>query len=234
MKKRLLLLSSSIFLIFNSQAQIHYFVEASGNMSLIPKSEKTISSSSIPEGTNYTMYSIYNYKEKYDKALGGNVMIGMQYDLKNKFSLESGIDLSLIKFNHDLLGTHAFTYKFIDNLVISQIPVNSVSYYELKSDFSLSYLSIPVSVFYQLLKERLYVGAGVVPGVLIHASNDYNDNSMLSKLNIAALLQARFKMTEKISVVAAFQQSLSPTFKEEFSPNRSKNRLVKLGLRYDI
>jgi hypothetical protein len=132
------------------------------------------------------------------------------------------------------LGTHAFTYKFIDNLVISQIPVNSVSYYELKSDFSLSYLSIPVSVFYQLLKERLYVGAGVVPGVLIHASNDYNDNGMLSKLNIAARLQARFKMTEKISVVAAFQQSLSPTFKEEFSPNRSKNRLVKLGLRYDI
>jgi len=69
---------------------------------------------------------------------------------------------------------------------------------------------------------------------LIHASNDYNDNGMLSKLNIAARLQARFKMTEKISVVAAFQQSLSPTFKEEFSPNRSKNRLVKLGLRYDI
>jgi len=57
---------------------------------------------------------------------------------------------------------------------------------------------------------------------------------MLSKLSVAAQLQTRFRMTEKISVVAAFQQYLSPIFKEEFSPNKSKNRLVKLGLRYDI
>ena len=234
MKKQLLLLSYSLFLVFSLQAQIHYFVEASGNMSLIPKSEKTISNSSIPEGANYTMYSMYNYKEDYQKAFGGNVMIGVQYDLKNKFSLESGLDLSLIKFNQDLMASQTFMYKLLDNTGLSQTPVVSASYYELKSDFSLSYLSIPVSVFYQLLKERLYVGTGVVPGVLIHASNDYNDNDMLSKLNIAARLQARYKITEKISVVAAFQQYLSPTFKEEFSPNKSKNRLVKLGLRYDI
>jgi hypothetical protein len=116
------------------------------------------------------------------------------------------------------------------------LPTPPNSYYNTgsKIDFSLNYLSIPVSVFYQLCKDRLYVGAGVVPGVLIHASNWSNDNSTLSKLSVAAQLQTRFRMTEKISVVAAFQQYLSPIFKEEFSPNKSKNRLVKLGLRYDI
>jgi len=234
MKKRLLLLTYTLFLVFSLQAQIHFFVEASGNMSLIPKSEKTVSSSSIPEGANYTMYSIYNYKEDYDKALGANVMMGIQYDLKNKFSFESGLDLSLIKFNHDFLTAHAFMYTPLDNTVLSQIPVTSVSYYELKSNFSLTYLSIPISAFYQLFKDKLYVGAGVVPGVLVSASNDFNDNSIFSKLSIAAQLQARYKMTEKISIVAAFQQYLSPIFKEGFSPNKTKNRLVKLGLRYDI
>ena len=233
MKKRLLLLSSSIFLIFNSQAQIHYFVEASGNMSIIPKSEKVIGSQSTDAATTYTLLSQDTYNESYKGKLGGNIQIGMQYDLKNKISLESGLELSMIRFNRDLTLTHQSMYFSASNIFVPTPPDGYLKS-ELKGDFSLSYLSIPVSVFYPLLKERLYVGVGVVPGVLIHASNDFNDNSMLSKLNIAALLQARFKMTEKISVVAAFQQSLSPTFKEEFSPNRSKNRLVKLGLRYDI
>ncbi|ADQ78813.1 hypothetical protein Palpr_0657 [Paludibacter propionicigenes WB4] len=233
MNKRLLLLSYSLFVVFGLQAQVHFFVEASGNMSLIPKSEKTVSSSSIPEGANYTAYSIYNYKEDYDNALGTNVVMGIQYDLKNKFSFESGLDLSLIKFNHDLLLSHAFMYIALNNSN-SQIPLHSVSYYELKSNFSLTYLSIPISVFYRLFEDKLYVGAGVLPGVLVSASNDYNDNSIISKLSIAAQLQVRYKMTEKISVVTAFQQYLSPIFKEDFSPNKTKNRLVKLGLRYDI
>ena len=43
MRKQLLLLSYFLFQVFSLQAQIHYFVEASSNMSLIPNSEKTIS-----------------------------------------------------------------------------------------------------------------------------------------------------------------------------------------------
>jgi len=68
---------------------------------------------------------------------------------------------------------------------------------------------------------------------LVHSSI-ITDDYMFSKLSIAAQLQTRYKMTEKISIVAAFQQYLSPIFKEGFSPNKTKNRLVKLGLRYDI
>lgn len=236
MKKRLLLLSYSLFVVFGLQAQVHFFVEASGNMSLIPKSEKTVSSSSIPEGANYTAYSIYNYKEDYDNALGTNVVMGIQYDLKNKFSFESGLDLSLIKFNHDLLLSHVYMYTplYYNNYALLQIPDSHVSSIKSKSNFSLTYLSIPISAFYRLFEDKLYVGAGVLPGVLVSASNDYNDNSIVSKLSIAAQLQVRYKMTEKISVVTAFQQYLSPIFKEDFSPNKTKNRLVKLGLRYDI
>jgi len=232
MKKRLLLISYSFFLIISSQAQVHYFVEASGNMSLIPKSKKIIESHSI-DATTYTLLSKDTYNESYKNTLGGNIMVGLHYDLKNKVSLESGVELTMIKINRDFYFNHESTYFSVSNIVL---PTPPNSYYNTgsKIDFSLNYLSIPVSVFYQLCKDRLYVGAGVVPGVLIHASNWSNDNSMLSKLSVAAQLQTRFRMTEKISVVAAFQQYLSPIFKEEFSPNKSKNRLVKLGLRYDI
>ena len=232
MKKRLLLISYSFFLIISSQAQVHYFVEASGNMSLIPKSKKIIESHSI-DATTYTLLSKDTYDESYKNTLGGNIMVGLHYDLKNKVSLESGVELTMIKINRDFYFNHESTYFSVSNIVL---PTPPNSYYNTgsKIDFSLNYLSIPVSVFYQLCKNRLYVGAGVVPGILIHASNWSNDNSMLSKLSVAAQLQTRFRMTDKISVVAAFQQYLSPIFKEEFSPNKSKNRLVKLGLRYDI
>ena len=232
MKKRLLLISYSFFLIISSQAQVHYFVEASGNMSLIPKSKKIIESHSI-DATTYTLLSKDTYDESYKNTLGGNIMVGLHYDLKNKVSLESGVELTMIKINRDFYFNHESTYFSVSNIVL---PTPPNSYYNTgsKIDFSLNYLSIPVSVFYQLCKDRLYVGAGVVPGILIHASNWSNDNSMLSKLSVAAQLQTRFRMTDKISVVAAFQQYLSPIFKEEFSPNKSKNRLVKLGLRYDI
>jgi hypothetical protein len=232
MKKRLLLLTYSFFLIFSLQAQIHYFVEASGNMSLVPKSEKVIESNSIDAST-YTLYSKDTYNESYKNTLGGNIMVGLQYDLKNSFSLESGVELSLIKFNRDFNLKHESKYFSLSNIFMPT-PPNSYFNNGLKSDFSLSYLSIPVSVFYQLVKERFYVGAGVVPGVLVHASNDFNNTNMLSKLTVAAQVQARFKMTEKISVIGAFQQYLSPIFKEDFSPNKTKNRLVKLGLRYDL
>lgn len=232
MRKRLLLLTYSFFLIMSSQAQVHYFVEASGNMSLIPKSKKIIESHSI-DATTYTLLSKDTYKESYNNTLGGNIMVGLYYDLKNKFSLESGVELTLIKFNREFNFNHESMYFSASNIVLP-IPPNSYYNTGSKFNFSLNYLSIPVSVFYQLCKDRLYVGAGVVPGVLIHASNGSDDNSMLSKLSVAAQLQARFRMTEKISVVAAFQQYLSPIFKDEFVPNKSKNRLVKLGLRYDI
>lgn len=232
MKKRLLLISYSFFLIINSQAQVHYFVEASGNMSLVPKSKMIIESQSI-DATTYTLYSKDIYKESYNNTLGGNIMVGLHYGLKDKVSLESGVELTLIKFNRDFNFNHESMYFSASNIVLP-IPPNSYYNTGSKIDFSINYLSIPVSVFYQLCKDRLYVGAGVVPGILIHASNWSNDNSMLSKLSVAAQLQTRFRMTEKISVVAAFQQYLSPIFKEEFSPNKSKNRLVKLGLRYDI
>ncbi len=232
MRKRLLLLTYSFFLIMSSQAQVHYFVEASGNMSLIPKSKKIIESQSI-DATTYTLLSKDTYKESYNNTLGGNIMVGLHYDLKNKFSLESGVELTLIKFNREFNFNHESMYFSASNIVLP-IPPNSYYNTGSKFNFSLNYLSIPVSVFYQLCKDRLYVGAGVVPGVLIHASNGSDDNSMLSKLSVAAQLQARFIMTEKISVVAAFEQYLSPIFKDEFVPNKSKNRLVKLGLRYDI
>ena len=87
MKKRLLLISYSFFLIISSQAQVHYFVEASGNMSLIPKSKKIIESHSI-DATTYTLLSKDTYDESYKNTLGGNIMVGLHYDLKNKVSLE--------------------------------------------------------------------------------------------------------------------------------------------------
>ena len=232
MRKQLLLLTYSFFLVFGLQAQIHYFVEASGNMSLIPKSEKIIESQST-DASGYTLLSKNTYSESYKNTMGGNVMVGMRYDLKNKFSLESGVELALIRFNRDFNFKHESMYLPVDN-VLMPTPPNNYFNNGLKSDFSLSYLSIPVSVFYQLLKERLYVGVGVVPGLLVHSSNDLNNTSMLLKFSLAAQVQASFKMTEKISIIAAFQQYLSPIFIEEFSPNKTKNKLVKLGLRYEI
>ena len=232
MKKRLLLLSYFLFLVFSLQAQIHFFVEASGNMSLIPKSEKIVGSQSIDPTTTYTLYMKDTYNENYTGIAGGNIMVGLQAELKNDFSLESGLELTLIKFNRDIVLTHESMYLPVSNVTM---PVPPDSYYRtgLKSDFGLTYLSIPVSVFYQPIKRKLYVGGGVLPGLLVHSSS-VTDDYMFSKLSIAAQLQARYKMTEKISIVAAFQQYLSPIFKEGFSPNKTKNRLVKLGLRYDI
>lgn len=232
MKKRLLLLTYTLFLVFSLQAQIHFFVEASGNMSLIPKSEKIVGSQSIDPATTYTLYMKDTYNENYTGIAGGNIMVGLQAELKNDFSLESGLELALIKFNRDIVLTHESMYLPVSNVTM---PVPPDSYYRtgLKSDFGLTYLSIPVSVFYQPIKRKLYVGGGVLPGLLVHSSS-VTDDYMFSKLSIAAQLQARYKMTEKISIVAAFQQYLSPIFKEGFSPNKTKNRLVKLGLRYDI
>ena len=232
MKKRLLLLTYTLFLVFSLQAQIHFFVEASGNMSLIPKSEKIVGSQSIDPTTTYTLYMKDTYNENYTGIAGGNIMVGLQAELKNDFSLESGLELTLIKFNRDIVLTHESMYLPVSNVTM---PVPPDSYYRtgLKSDFGLTYLSIPVSVFYQPIKRKLYVGGGVLPGLLVHSSS-VTDDYMFSKLSIAAQLQARYKMTEKISIVAAFQQYLSPIFKEGFSPNKTKNRLVKLGLRYDI
>jgi len=232
MKKRLLLLSYFLFLVFSLQAQIHFFVEASGNMSLIPKSEKIVGSQSIDPTTTYTLYMKDTYNENYTGIAGGNIMVGLQAELKNDFSLESGLELALIKFNRDIVLTHESMYLPVSNVTM---PVPPDSYYRtgLKSDFGLTYLSIPVSVFYQPIKRKLYVGGGVLPGLLVHSSS-ITDDYMFSKLSIAAQLQTRYKMTEKISIVAAFQQYLSPIFKEGFSPNKTKNRLVKLGLRYDI
>jgi len=233
MKKRLLLLTYTLFLVFSLQAQIHFFVEASGNMSLIPKSEKIVESQSIDPTTTYTLYMKDTYNENYTGIAGGNIMVGLQAELKNDFSLESGLELALIKFNRDFLLTHESMYLPVSNFAIMPYTPNSDFRTGLKSDFGLTYLSIPVSVFYQPIKRKLYVGGGVLPGLLVHSSS-VTDDYMFSKLSIAAQLQARYKMTEKISIVAAFQQYLSPIFKEGFSPNKTKNRLVKLGLRYDI
>ena len=83
------------------EAQYSLFLELNGNSSILPTLHKSDHvASPLPPGTGY--YSSYVYGERrtesFNPGLAGSISGGIKIELTNRFSFESGVEMSLLNY----------------------------------------------------------------------------------------------------------------------------------------
>lgn len=235
MKKSLFLFVIAIFSL-HASAQVKFFTEVSGNYSLVSASERTYETELASDIPQYKKMRYDVYSAKYKNKIGGNVMLGAQYFLIPEFSLESGLDFCMINFQQDqtLLSVN-FYYpeNAVPSLSSSPVPL-SPRLTRNVNDFNLFYLNIPISVFYHFLDNKLAAGIGIVPGFFVASKGGYGANTNFNKSSMAMQVQLRYQFVDRCWITGTFQEYTSYIYPESAKQNFSRNRLIKLGLRYDF
>lgn len=234
--KKSMFLFATLVLCLNATAQIKFFMEVSGNHSLLSKSDRVYTTEVPSDVPQYKMMRIDEYKSSYTNKPGGNVMAGAQYSFSPQISLEPGIDFCMINFKQDLMSqTVNFYYDKEMSPSISQSPISpKVSSSYTQSDFNLFYLNIPISVFYHFLDDKLAAGVGIVPGFLITSKGGSAESSNFNKGSVGMQVQLRYRFMDTWWITGAFQEYNSYLYPESAKQSFSRNRLIKLGLRYDF
>lgn len=213
-------------------AQVNYFLELSGNLSLIPSSEKSFFSDMGMNDAHQKILKEEGYQASYNDRMGGDIMVGLSYFVAPKVSIETGLDFNLLRFKQTLDKIIVFTTH--GNKL--QAPSPEGSHRMEKGEFSLFYLNLPLSIFYHLGNNRFAIGAGFIPSLFLGGKDKEGkmDNSQFQRVGIGMQGQLRYRVTENVWIISAFQYFNTKIYKSSAKQGYSHNRLVKLGLRYDF
>lgn len=231
MKKSLFLFIATIFSL-HASAQVKFFTEVSGNYSLISNSYRIYSAEVDSDNPQYKVIRMDRYSANYKNRIGGNVMFAAQYFLIPEFSLESGLDLCMINFQQELF--HATTHYDLIEKELKPKTSMSPTLFGSNSDLNLFYLNIPISGFYHFLDNKLAAGIGIVPGFFVASKGGYGANTNFNKSSMAMQVQLRYQFVDRCWITGTFQEYTSYIYPESAKQSFSRNRLIKLGLRYDF
>lgn len=112
------ILFSFLILSLSVSAQVNYFVELSGNLSLIPSSEKTFFSDISINDAHQEGWKGEGDKASYNNRMESDITVGLNYFVVPKVSLETGLNFNLLRFKQTLdkklcLLSIATNYRFL-------------------------------------------------------------------------------------------------------------------------
>lgn len=223
----------SLFIIsFSAQAQLNFYVEASGNHALISNSEaKSVSEISSPT-PNLKAFRETTYKAEYTNKLGGGLGVGMNYFFKENLSFDAGLDLSNVNFVQKTKTSSFEYYQPIESRGAPALPtLPDTEHRDVYSQFR---LSLPISLSYYLLENNLAVAIGAMPGILLYNSGGTGASADFNKAHIGIQVQLRYQLLPKLWLSGGFQEYSTKLYKPELKQSFSNLKLIKLGLKYDI
>lgn len=230
--RKILILSLLIISAFVN-AQVKFFIETTGNISLISNSQATHTYEVTSEQPNTKKFQKEKYFAGYNNKVGGGVTAGLNYFFKENFSFDAGLGFNNINF-------HQKTATSVSNVYIptnsNSEPTETTSVTTTKSDdnHSLFLLSLPVSLSYYLLENTLSMGVGLIPSLLIYDSGGIGSATDFNKVHLGIQLQLSYEFIPQWWLTAGFQEYSTKLYDPELKTSFSNLRLLKMGLKYDF
>ncbi|ANH80581.1 hypothetical protein A8C56_05890 [Niabella ginsenosidivorans] len=103
-----------LFIMQTGYSQVHWFIQADGNLSILPKVTNTSTYAAVVTD-NPTVVST-SIAASYEKRAGANIKGGIQIPLSDKFSAEPALQLSFIRFRKKTNVSYATRSGSIDDL----------------------------------------------------------------------------------------------------------------------
>lgn len=217
-------------------AQLNFFVEGTGNFSLILKSQAELSTEVNSDNPDAYLFKNETFSAKYKNKLGGGVTAGMQYFFEsNNISLDAGLDFNNVNFYQELKVETKYIYRLKSDFSIYDAgnpPLPSITQKE--SNHSLLILSVPLSISYYFLENNLSASLGALPGYVVYSKGGSGASADFNKFQVGIQIQLRYQFAPKIWLTGGFQEYSTKLYKPELKQSFSNLRLVKLGIRYDL
>lgn len=227
----ILLLTLTVF----ANGQIKYFIEASGNVSLISKSVATQTVDVTSDKPDFFKFNKNDYSATYKNKPGGGITAGLQYFFQeDKISLDAGIDINNVNFFQKLKTESYYVYQSSVDYSVTKADNPPPSKTEKEDDHNLLLLSLPLSFSYYFLENNLSVSVGVLPGLLVMSTGGTGASADFNKTAMGIQVQLRYQFAPKIWVMGGFQEYSSKLYNPLLKQSFSNLRLIKLGLKYDI
>lgn len=217
-------------------AQVNFFVEASGNASLISEYYATqITETETSDRQGYYKFLSNTYGGSYNNKLGGGLTAGLQYFVKQgNISLDAAIDFNNVNFYQKLTTSNYYFYQSITDYKIENATNPPASKTEKGDNHSLHLLSLPLSFSYYFLNNDLSVSLGAIPGLLMHSTGGSGASADFNKTVVGIQVQLRYQVAPKIWMMGGFQEYSSKLYDPMLKQSFSNLRLLKLGLKYDL
>lgn len=229
---------STLILFFFSvhlSAQIKYFTEVSGNLSLISNSVFTDFRELKSNKQEFNLIEINDYKATYQNKFGGGIAVGLQYFFNSEISIETALDISAQRLTQELLHTSKNVYiPKTGNEDLHLLPNIIPSALFSKNTYSLMLLSLPISVSYHTLENNLSAGVGFVPASVLTLKKYGTKSDNFNPFALGVQIHLRYRFAENTWVTATLQEFTTALYKREEKLSTSENRLLKIGLRYDL
>ncbi len=235
MKLKIIAFFPLLLLSFSLSAQFRFFMEASGNVTLITENKVTQLAEITSDRPDYYLFRTSTYGGSYANKPGVGFTAGFQYFFnRENISLDAGIDFNNVNFHQTLSASSSYFYQrksdyFIDN---KGVPLPELS--SKADNHSLYLASLPVSISYYLLENNLSISLGVIPGLLIYSTGGRGASADFSKATAGIQVQLRYQVVDKWWIMAGFQEYSTKLYEASLKQSFSNLRLLKLGVKYDI
>ena len=224
-----------LLLSFTISAQFKFFVEASGNATLISEYKATQLTELESERTDYKLFMANTYGGSYSNKLGGGLMAGFQYLFNNEnISFDAGIDFNNVNFHQTLTTSSSYFYQKNSDFTIIKTETPLPSTTEKGDNHSLFLVSLPLSISYYFLEDNLSVSLGAIPGLLVYSTGGSGASADFNKAAVGIQVQLRYQVVEKWWLMAGFQEYSTKLYDASLKQSFSNLRLIKLGVKYDI
>lgn len=219
----------------NISAQLQFFVEASGNFSLISQYKAVQITEVTSDRFDYGMFRTNTYGAGYNNKPGAGLTAGLQYFFtQENISIDAGIDFNNANFHQKLTTETSYFYasKKDNTLVKAENPLPSMT--SKADNHSLYMLSLPVSFSYYFLEDKLSVSLGAVPGLLIYNTGGSGASADFNKATVGIQVQLRYQVAPQWWLMGGFQEYSTKLYDASLKQSFSNLRLMKLGVKYDI
>ena len=252
MKRSFLFLSIVFAMWCKAYGQTNFYVELSGNYSLISKSEY-VDYLSTPIGA-IPLKMPFGITENYDGKVGGDLGFGFDKKVQDRVWVNSGLGLSYHQFKkktkvnaiNPLEGT-----KFSDMIAIEDLQIKEQ---DLEGnnlgDTKALYASVPVRVKYEVVPNLFRVGVGVTNYFMLYSNqtkldiaitekgpviNEYKNTSKndFNNYQLNGNIQLEYKIVKSFWLQANYNHGFFNIY-DDSQKSISKYRTITLGLKYDL
>ena len=236
MSLRKILFISILLMSINLQAQVNFFVEASGNASLISEYYATqITETENSDRQGYYKFLSNTYGGSYNNKPGTGLTAGLQYFVKQgNISLDAAIDFNNINFYQKLTTSNYYFYQSITDYKIENATNPPASKTEKGDNHSLYLLSLPLSFSYYFLNNDLSVSLGAIPGMLMYSTGGSGASADFNKFTAGIQVQLRYRVAPQWWLMGGFQEYSTKLYDASLKQSFSNLRMIKLGVKYDI
>lgn len=231
--RKLFLLSFLLICAF-SNSQINFFVEATGDFSLISASQARKTEEVQSDKPNFKKFQTNEYHASYDNRLGAGIVGGMNYFFKEYFSFDAGLGVDNVNFRQKLRNVNEIIYFHDSANETGFTPSGERIERKSEAAHNLLLLSVPLSISYYLLENNLSVSVGMLPGFVLLSTGGYATSRNFNKFQLGIQVQLKYQIQPQWWIVGGFQEYSTKLYKPELKQSYSNLRKIKLGIKYDF